>query len=197
VRADEKAVEKAARMLIEARRPLIVVGDEVWKSGAQDAVVTLSEMLGIAVGETRWPAYANFPAYHPHFIGGGFAFMGSDFIKGVDLVVSVGARDFGGPSPPTRPGLPDEAAIVRIGMDTDAMGRSNATDLALVSDARDCLEDLKAAVESLATRNKYKVWRALDRKRRAPCLPPAVKETPPRLPGTWDKARCTPMSWGW
>jgi len=154
VRADEKGIEKAARMLIEARRPLLVVGDEVWKSGAQDAVVELSEMLGIAVGETRWPAYANFPSHHPHFIGGGFSFMGSDFVKGVDLIVSVGARDFGGPSPPTRPSIPPDAAIVRIGMDTDAMGRSNATDLALVSDAKECLEDLVAAVRSLATQER-------------------------------------------
>ena len=100
------------------------------------------------------PAYANFPSHHPHFIGGGFSFMGSEFVKGVYLIVSVGARDFGGPSPPSRPSVPPEAAIVRIGMDTDAMGRTNATDIALVSDAKECLEDLKAAVESLATQSK-------------------------------------------
>src|SRR5712692_9864614 len=45
-RPETAAVEEAARWLIEAKRPLIIVGDEIWKSGAQAEVVALAEKLG-------------------------------------------------------------------------------------------------------------------------------------------------------
>ena len=49
VRPSVGAVEDAAHMLVESKRPLVVVGDEVWKSGAQAEVVAFSEKLGLPV----------------------------------------------------------------------------------------------------------------------------------------------------
>src|SRR5713226_278842 len=81
------AVQEAARMLVEARRPLIVAGDEVWKSGAQAELLALSEMLGLPVADGA-TAYRNFPTQHPHYVGP-FS-MGSALVKrGVDLILCV------------------------------------------------------------------------------------------------------------
>jgi thiamine pyrophosphate-dependent acetolactate synthase large subunit-like protein len=150
LRPEAAAVEQAARMLVEARRPLLVIGDEVWKSGAQAELLAFAEKLGLAVADTT-TGYRNFPVQHAHYLG---TFnMGSEFVKrGVDLVVCVGARDFGGRVVPQGPEAPPDARIVRIGIDTASMGRNYPTDVALVGDVRESLAELRAAVEGMLTK---------------------------------------------
>jgi benzoylformate decarboxylase len=151
-RADEGALEETAKLLVEAKRPLLVVGDGVWRSGAQDALLQLSDSLGVPVATMRWPAFANVPSHYHHNIG---RFdMRSEFIQGVDLILSVGARDFGTSSPPEGPTVPAGATIVRIGLDTDAMSRTNATDIALVADIKETLEDLTEAATSRISKER-------------------------------------------
>ncbi len=80
--------------------------------------------------------------------------MGSAVVRrGVDLILCIGSRDFGGRVVPLSPEAP-EARIVRLGMDTASMSRNYATDLALVGDVREGLVDLRAAVEAMLTRSK-------------------------------------------
>ena len=67
--------------------------------------------------------YCNFPVKHPLYLAN-FS-MNSPYVKaGCDLLVFVGARDFGGQAVPTSPEAPMDTRIVRIGMDTSAMGRN-------------------------------------------------------------------------
>jgi len=142
-------IEKAARLLAEARNPLVVVGDEVWKSGAQDELLTLSEKLGIPVS-SQVQGFQNFPSHHPHNVGR-FR-MGSELVKrGIDTLLVVGAFDFGGRTIPTSPEAPLDATFIRLGLNTSHMGRNYPTDLALVGDVREGLRDLNAAVDSLLT----------------------------------------------
>jgi acetolactate synthase I/II/III large subunit len=146
------AVQDAARLLVEARRPLLLAGDEVWKSGAQAELLALSEMLGLPVADNATVGYRNFPVRHLHYVG---PFnMGSALAKrGVDLIVCVGSRDFGGRVVPSSPETPD-VKIVRLGMDTASMSRNYPTDLALVGDVKEGLVDLRAAVESMLTKGR-------------------------------------------
>ena len=152
VRGAKDAVEQAARMLVEARRPLLVVGDEVWKSGAQADLLAFSEKFGLPVMAGA-QGFANFPVRHPHYLGG-FS-VGSEFVKrGVDLIVMVGARDFGGKTVPDSPEAPAAARIIRIGIDTSSMSRNYPTDLAMVSDVKEALNDLRAAIEGMLTKDR-------------------------------------------
>ena len=152
IRADEKAIEETARLLIEARRPLIVVGDDVWKSGAQQELLQLSEQLGLAVTSGS-QGFQNFPTHHPHYLGR-YSVQSEYVKKGVDLILCVGSRDFGGRTIPENPEVPSNATIVRIGIDPSSMSRNYATDLALVADVKETLEDLSAALESMITKEK-------------------------------------------
>jgi benzoylformate decarboxylase len=152
IRADEKALEETARLLIEASRPLIVVGDGVWKSGAQQELLDLSEQLGLPVAG-GFQGFQNFPVHHPHYLGRYSA--RSEYVKkGVDLILCVGSQDFGGRSIPDNPEVPSNATIVRIGLDTSSMSRNYATDLALVADVKGTLEDLGTAIKSMITKEK-------------------------------------------
>ncbi len=146
------AVEKAARMLVEARNPMLVAGDEVWKAGAQDDLIRLSEALGLPVSYLL-QGYWNFPSHHPHYAGR-FSMNSAVAKRGMDVVMSVGAPDFGGRVVPRAPEAPLEAKFVRMGMNTGNLGRNYPLDLALVGDVREGLRDLLDAVESMTTADR-------------------------------------------
>lgn len=148
-RPDRGAVEKAARLLIEARNPMLVAGDEVWKAGAQDELIRLSEALGLPVSYLL-QGYWNFPSQHPHYAGR-FSMNSAAAKRGLDVVMSVGAPDFGGRVVPRAPEAPLDAKFVRMGMNTGNLGRNYPLDLALVGDVREGLRDLLDAVESMTT----------------------------------------------
>lgn len=151
VHADPAVVEQAARMIVNARRPVIVVGDEVWQSGASHDVVALSEKLGIGVASSSG-AFQNFPAHHPHFLGGWNT--NAAWAKGVDLILALGARDFGGGAIPGAPEVSPNVTVIRLGIHTADMSRNYQTDLAVLSDVKAGVADLTAAVGSLLTRER-------------------------------------------
>lgn len=159
MRPEAAAVQDAAKLLVEAKRPVVVIGDEIWKSGAQAELVALSDQLGLAVCDQR-NAYSNFPTQHPHYLGTpgdgpNAELMKSEFVqRGVDLVVMVGARDFGGRVVPDAPEMPPEAHIVRVGLDTASMGRNYPTDVALIGDVKEALSDLRVAVAALLSKER-------------------------------------------
>ena len=125
VRPSASAVEEAARMLVESKRPMLVAGDEVWKGAAQAELLDFSEKFGLPVTFSGG-AFRSFPVKHPHYLGG--YDPQSDYVKrGVDLAIVIGAPDFGGramATTPIRSIEPSGARIVRMGIDTAAMGRS-------------------------------------------------------------------------
>jgi benzoylformate decarboxylase len=152
VRPEAAAVEQCAQWLIAAKRPLVVIGDEVWKSGAQSELVAFAEKFGLPVA-TGPGGYRPFPSRH-HMHLGSFN-MGSEYVKGgVDLILMVGARDFGGRVVPAAAEAPADARIVRIGLDTAHMGRNYPTDLAMVADVREALKDLRSCLEGMLAKQR-------------------------------------------
>ncbi len=161
VHADRREVERAARLLAEAKRPIVLAGDEVWKSSAQHELLNLSEGLGLPVIHMPRKAYVSFPAHHPHNLGtfsmtSAFSLPSAYAKRGVDLILFAGCPDVGGRSIPQVPELPEEAHVIRLGMDTAAFSRNFPTDVALVSDVKAGLLDLQAATESLLTGPRLK-----------------------------------------
>src|SRR5947209_93519 len=68
VRPNPDDIERAAKMLVEARMPLLIVGDEVHNAKAEAKAVKLAELLGMPATQVR-QIYANFPEGHPLFVG--------------------------------------------------------------------------------------------------------------------------------
>jgi thiamine pyrophosphate-dependent acetolactate synthase large subunit-like protein len=150
-RPDAAAIERCVKWLIAAKRPLLVVGDEVWKSNAVEELVTFANKFGLPVASGN-QAYRNFPMRDPMHIGN-FG-MGTPYMKsGVDLVPMVGARDFAGRLVPNSPEAPD-ARIVRNRPRSEFHGRNYATDLALVGDVKETLKDLDSSLNAMLTRQR-------------------------------------------
>ena len=144
-RPEAAGVERTADWIVRARRPLIVVGDEVWKSGAQAALVEFADKYRVPVAAGTG-GYFNFPSRHPMNLGR-FSMRSPYAAAGIDLVLMVGARDFGIWRLPSSAEAPMDARIVRVGLNTGNMGRNYPTDLALMADVKQALADLDAALE--------------------------------------------------
>jgi benzoylformate decarboxylase len=151
-------LETLARLLIEAERPAMLFGDEVWKSGAQASAVELAELLGLAAA-TGQQCFGNFPTAHPQYVGS--LRSGSDRpypFGNYDLLVQMGARDPGGSSIPESIRPADR--FVGVGMDTGMLGRTMPIDLAIVADVNVTLKELADAVKSLVAKDRLQKIRA-------------------------------------
>ncbi len=151
MRPAKDAVERAAKALVEAKRPVLVAGDEVWKTGGCDELLKLAEKLGIPV-TNQGQGYDNFPAHHPQNLG---RFnQKHKMLAGADLVLSVGAPDFGGRVIPSGPEAPLAAKFIRLTANTDVISRNYPTDLVLAGTPREGLRDLNEAIDSATTANR-------------------------------------------
>ncbi|MDH2899763.1 MAG: acetolactate synthase large subunit [archaeon] len=88
----ESQVERATKILEDAKFPIIVAGHGAARNNAQDALVRLSEKLNIPVA-TTFMGKGIFPSNHPNFIGTvGFAdrdYVNFGFDRS-DVIISVG-----------------------------------------------------------------------------------------------------------
>ena len=138
-----KDVDEVARLLLEARSPVLLLGDEVSRADAQAEVFELADLLQIPVGDQGLPAYHNFPRQHPLFIGR----HSSD---GKDVIVYAGASDTGMGSDPTT------ATVVCIGLNTAAMGTNRPFDMALFANVKLALRSIIESVKSQATTDRIR-----------------------------------------
>jgi thiamine pyrophosphate-dependent acetolactate synthase large subunit-like protein len=149
VRPNPDDVQRAAKLLIEAKMPLMVVGDEVYKSKAAAKAVKFAELLGLPVTQVR-QLYANFPEGHPLWVGN---LAGRDlntlvYPKGFDVVINVGNKfQHNGPNPI----VPRGPKFIDMRIDHWSMGNVMLTEVPLVADVGYGLDDMIAAVEQLMT----------------------------------------------
>ena len=149
IRPDKEDIEKAARMLIEAKNPLISVGDEVaWCRGDKE-LVELAELLGAPVaGEAGSLGYWSkpFPTRHPLFIGTVLRTM--RFPGKPDVLLNLGNRWGEIASPGTR--------LISIRLDPTSLAREAPVDLPMVADLKLAAADLIDAIRSMATASALK-----------------------------------------
>ena len=91
---DEESPERSGRdegcrMLLEARNPLLTVGDEITLCHAEQEVLQLAELLGLPVsGQIEFGCWSKpFPTRHPLFIGPMLPRM--PFPEGLDIRLNI------------------------------------------------------------------------------------------------------------
>lgn len=160
--------EAAARMLIEATRPVAWLGDEVWKADAAAEAVALCEMLGLPISTPNLAGFNYLSATHPQYLvprlGAGRPYPYS----GADMVMQLGSREQGGPGDASA-GSARQRSLA-IGLDTTMMGRTRAFDLAVVADVKAAVKDLGEAINSLVTKDRL----AKIREQRLAVITPAI-----------------------
>src|SRR6266566_4111029 len=123
VRPNPAEVERAAKLLAEARMPLMIVGDEVYNAKA----VKLAELLGMPVTQAR-QIFASFPEAHPLWVGSPPAarLATLDFPKNPDVVINVGNKlQHNSPAPIVGRG----AKFIDMRIDSWSMGNVMSTEV--------------------------------------------------------------------
>jgi thiamine pyrophosphate-dependent acetolactate synthase large subunit-like protein len=149
VRPNPQDIERAAKLLVEAKMPLLIVGDEIYKAKAVPKAIKFAELLGMPVTQAR-QMFANFPEPHPLWVGNLPAGTLSSITwpKNYDVVINVGNKmQHNGPAPI----VPRGRTFIDMRIDHWSMGNVMLTEVPLVADVGYGLDDLIAAVEQLIT----------------------------------------------
>jgi acetolactate synthase-1/2/3 large subunit len=148
-RPHSRQVKEAARMIAEARRPVLYVGGGVIKAKASAPLRELAELTGMPV-ITTLTARGAFPDSHPQHLGmpgmpGTVAAVGS--LQKADLIIALGAR-FDDRVTGRLDTFAREARIVHADIDPAEISKNRRADVPIVGDAREVISDLIAAVRT-------------------------------------------------
>ena len=151
-RPDPKGIEEAVKLIMAAKEPLMMVGDRVSEDHANDMAVELAELMGFPVHQSRG-AEVSFPTTHPQFFGNHTLRVTSSrkALEGVDLVLAIGmdAMDelfYWGDII-----LGENTKLVHIDPIPGRAGRSEPTDVGIVSHCGLAIEELIRSLKPLIT----------------------------------------------
>lgn len=157
-RADVTEVDRAARLIEGAERPVIVAGGGVMTSGAWDALTAFAEATNIPVGTSinGKGAIAETSAVSLGVVGGnGARSYANAWIAESDLVIFIGTRtDSTTTAHWTLPKRATPPASIHLDLASREIGNTYAASAFLLGDARASLEDLLAAVDASAVAAK-------------------------------------------
>jgi len=148
-RPHSRQVREAAKMITEAKRPVLYVGGGVIKADAAAELLELAELTGAPVVTTLM-ARGAFPDSHRLHLGmpgmhGTVAAVGA--LQKADLIVALGAR-FDDRVTGKLDSFAPDAAIVHADIDPAEISKNRRADVPIVGDCREVITDLTAAVRA-------------------------------------------------
>ena len=162
-RPSDATIGQIADMLLAARAPVIIAGQELATRDAFAQASELAELLGAAVYASSIPYSAQFPTEHP-------AFMGSltrsqkqvrETLAPYDLLICLGAdllrMSVYSPVDP----LPDNLPVLHISERSGELGKNYRTDLAVQAQVRETLDALLPVLR--ARRSAQSAGQAIER----------------------------------
>lgn len=160
-----KQIREAARLIAEARRPVLYVGGGVLKARATAELKVLAELTGAPVTTTLM-ALGAFPDTHPQHLGmpgmhGSVAAVTA--LQKSDLIVALGAR-FDDRVTGKLDSFAPYAKVVHADIDPAEIGKNRVADVPIVGDAREVIADLVVALQAEhddagpAVGERYAAW---------------------------------------
>jgi acetolactate synthase-1/2/3 large subunit len=148
-RPHSRQVREAARMITDAKKPVLYVGGGVIKAHAAEELKALAELTGAPVVTTLM-ARGAFPDSHRQHLGmpgmhGTVAAVGA--LQKADLIVALGARFDDRVTGKLDTFAPD-ALIVHADIDPAEISKNRRADVPIVGDCKEVIADLIAAVQA-------------------------------------------------
>jgi acetolactate synthase-1/2/3 large subunit len=161
-RPHAKQVREAARLILEARRPVLYVGGGVIRSRSSKELRVLAEMTGMPVVTTLM-ARGAFPDSHPQHLGmpgmhGTVAAVAG--LQRSDLIISLGAR-FDDRVTGNLDSFAPHAKVIHADIDPAEIGKNRHADVPIVGDCREVIADLIVALQAEAdagNQGDYEQW---------------------------------------
>jgi acetolactate synthase-1/2/3 large subunit len=154
-------VDRAARLLRGAGRPVIVAGGGAITSDASTQVTALAERLGAPV-VTTWNGKGAIDETHELAgltIGDTASSCGNELAASADVLLSVGCRFTDWSASSYRMGVTfaiPPSKLIQLDVDAREIGKNYPVAVPLVGDARAGLDDLLAALGGTADRQAYR-----------------------------------------
>ncbi|MEV4893297.1 acetolactate synthase large subunit [Nonomuraea sp. NPDC055795] len=157
-RPHSKQIREAAKLIAEARRPVLYVGGGVHKAGASAELLQLAELTEIPVITTLM-ARGTFPDGHPQHMGmpgmhGSVSAVGA--LQKADLIVGLGVR-FDDRVTGQLSTFAPYAKIVHADIDPAEISKNRHADVPIVGDCKEVITDLIGAVGA-AGKGDYAEW---------------------------------------
>jgi acetolactate synthase I/II/III large subunit len=162
-RPHAKQVREAAKLIVDARRPVLYVGGGVIKARAWKELRVLVDMAQIPVVTTLM-ARGALPDSHPLHRGmpgmhGSVAAVGS--LQRADLIVSLGARFDDRVTGKLSTFAPD-AKVIHADIDPAEISKNRVAEVPIVGDCREVIADLVVALQAehgAGRQGDYAAWR--------------------------------------
>jgi len=143
-RPDAEGAAAAVSLLASAKSPVIICGDRVYASGAEEELVKLAEMLGAQVWNVMFSGSLNFPFDHPQYLGtlpGEHGVIRSRLAK-ADVVLAVGANIFDEIFiTPDNP-IPDSCTFIHLDSASREIGKNITPAIGLLADPKLALVEI-------------------------------------------------------
>jgi acetolactate synthase I/II/III large subunit len=148
-RPHSRQVREAARMIADAKRPVLYVGGGVIKADASPELLELAELSGAPVVTTLM-ARGAFPDSHPLHLGmpgmhGTVAAVGA--LQRSDLLIALGTR-FDDRVTGKLDSFAPDALIVHADIDPAEISKNRRADVPIVGDCKEVIAELIAAVRT-------------------------------------------------
>jgi len=152
-------VKRAAEILLNAERPVILAGGGVILSNASEELRALAELLMIPVTVTLMGKGA-FPENHPLYIGR-IGMHGSaaanKLIMEADVILAVGTR-FSDRSTGRFDAFARDATLIHVDIDAAEIGKNIKPEIPIVADAKHALKAIYEAAKELARKRDSSTW---------------------------------------
>ena len=138
-----RQVDKAAQMILEAKRPVLYVGGGALLSDASDELKELAELIQVPVTTTLM-AKSAFPTRHPlclGLLGMHGTYCANMAVTNTDLLIAAGARFDDRVTGRIASFAPD-AKIIHIDIDPTSIKKNVRVDLPIVGHLREVLKNL-------------------------------------------------------
>ncbi|HEY5674503.1 MAG TPA: biosynthetic-type acetolactate synthase large subunit [Malonomonas sp.] len=142
---NSRQVGKAAKMFLEAKRPVLYVGGGIDLSAANGELLKIAELTQTPVTTTLM-AMSGFPQEHPlalGMLGMHGTFYANMSVTECDLLIAVGAR-FDDRVTGRIDSFAKKAKVIHVDIDPTSIKKNVAVDLPIVGDLKDVLEKLLA-----------------------------------------------------
>lgn len=152
---EERSIEAAAELINSSQKPLVLLGQGVSISGAEEEFKTFVEKAGLPVATTLL-GLSSFPTNHPLYVG--MLGMHGNYAPNIntnkcDVLIAIGMR-FDDRVTGNLNTYAKQAKIIHIEIDPSEIDKNVKTDVAINADAKHALELLIPRIKA----NTHKEW---------------------------------------
>ncbi|MBI3064884.1 MAG: thiamine pyrophosphate-binding protein [Deltaproteobacteria bacterium] len=185
IAGDPEALAQAAKMLAQAKRPLIVAGSGIARAGATEELIKLAEMIAAPVVMEPRYSFLAFPTTHPQSFQ--IAERQPSFDLPVwgepDVILAIGCRLIREYRYLPEPVIKPETRCIHIEEDPWEIGKVFPVDVGVIADPRSALRSLVDIYPKVAPSSEVKTER-LEYLRKAKAQ--ATAEIESRVTQGWD-----------